>query len=125
MEGYLTDIKNIVDRVSMSKLRLSNHRLVIETGRHKKIGKLDRKCPFCPSKIEDEEHFLTTCPTYNIARDKLLAEIPLQIQSLRNDRVALFQYLMKGKNILRHTAKFITNAFSTREFLLAKHRNDM
>ena len=35
-EKYLTDIKNIHTRINVTKFRLSNHKLMIETGRHKK-----------------------------------------------------------------------------------------
>ena len=53
-EPYLHEIKNIKDRVSFTKLRLSNHLLMIEKGRHQKINKNMRFCPFCINKIEDE-----------------------------------------------------------------------
>ena len=39
LEPYLHEIKNIKDRVSFTKLRLSNHQLRIEKGRHQKINK--------------------------------------------------------------------------------------
>ena len=47
----------------MSKFRLSNHRLMIEKGRHN-----NRKCPFCLTHIEDETHFLINCPIYSSIR---------------------------------------------------------
>ena len=56
LEDYLINIHNITERISFSKFRLSNHRLMIEIGRHKKIEKLRRICPFCPLEIEDESH---------------------------------------------------------------------
>ena len=52
-----------------SKLRLSNHALMIETGRHNKIPKEMRFCPFCPTLVETEIHFLFQCSTYSIMRD--------------------------------------------------------
>ena len=34
-EPYLRYVKNIKDRISMTKFRLSNHKLMIEKGRHR------------------------------------------------------------------------------------------
>ena len=34
METYLVNIQNTEERTQMSKFRLSNHRLMVETGRH-------------------------------------------------------------------------------------------
>ena len=53
-DKYLYLVRNIKHRVSLSKFRLSNHRLLIEVGRHLKLPELERVCPFCtPSSIED------------------------------------------------------------------------
>ena len=62
MEKYLKDIYNIKYRSALTKLRLSNHPLFIETGRHSKTERHQRFCPFCPNFIEDEMHFLTSAP---------------------------------------------------------------
>ena len=85
IEDYLINIHNITDRISISKLRLSNHRLMIEVGRHKKIERQNRRCPFCPSDIEDEIHFITTCPAYSTSRNTLLAELPIDSPLLNAD----------------------------------------
>ena len=60
-EQYLKLIKNINDRTTFTKLRLSNHNLMIEKGRHLNIENNLRLCPFCPNAIEDEIHFITKC----------------------------------------------------------------
>ena len=124
MEEYLTNIYNITDRISMSKFRLSNHRLMIEVGRHKKIDRQYRKCPFCLNEVEDEIHFLTTCPVYSICRNSLLMELSIPIGLLITEKQRLFQFLMTDKYAVRLTAKFITNAMLIREFLLLKYRNN-
>ena len=37
MEEYLTEIKNVSIRIQITKFRISNHKLMIETGRHQDI----------------------------------------------------------------------------------------
>ena len=66
IEKYLLDIKNRKHRVSLSKLRLSDHCLMIEQGRHCRpiTPREERLCPHCPDLIEDEEHFLIRCSAY-------------------------------------------------------------
>ena len=57
----------------MTKLRLSNHRLAIETGRYLRPYKKpnERICPLCKKEAEDEKYFLVSCPGYQEKR-KLL-----------------------------------------------------
>lgn len=68
MEDYLHKIPKIEDRTSLTKIRLSNHHLAIEVGRHNKIPKENRFCPFCPTIVEDEKHFIMNCHAYNQRR---------------------------------------------------------
>lgn len=56
MEKYIDLIQNKVERTAISKIRLSNHDLMIEKGRHLKIRKEQRFCPFCTNIIETEHH---------------------------------------------------------------------
>ena len=55
-EKYLDEIP-VKERTALTKLRLSNHLLMIEKGRHMGIDRDQRFCPFCPNIIEDEKHF--------------------------------------------------------------------
>ena len=47
MEGYLDTISNRSHRVFYSKMRISNYRFAIETGRFRKIPRDERRCLFC------------------------------------------------------------------------------
>ena len=50
-------------QTSLSRLRLSSHRLEVETGRStrpKKTPFENRKCKFC-NNLEDEYHFVLQC----------------------------------------------------------------
>ena len=61
LENYVRDV-NII---SLTKIRISNHRLAIETGRFSKILRKEKLCVFCKAdnifEIEDEQHVLLRC----------------------------------------------------------------
>ena len=78
MESYISNIKNERDRIEFTKFRLSNHKLMIELGRHNGINKEFRFCKFCPNVIEDEIHFLITCKTFEKLREGLMNKIRQQ-----------------------------------------------
>jgi hypothetical protein len=42
----------------LSKLRISNHNLEIERGRHRGLQARERICKLCLKEVEDEIHFL-------------------------------------------------------------------
>ena len=46
LEKYLEKVKNIRHKIALTRFRLSNHNLLIETGRHlrPKLERPDRKC---------------------------------------------------------------------------------
>ena len=84
MESYLTQVTNTSHRTALTKLRLSDHKLEIESGRLK-INRENRSCKLCskPNKqalIEDEVHFITRCDNFlqiNNLRNKFFNEIML------------------------------------------------
>ena len=125
MKHYLTNIHNITDRISMSTFRLSNHLMTIEVGRHKKMERHDRKCPFCPYEIEDEIHFLTTCTMYSFLRNAMSKDLSLENVPSNTNRTALFKILMTDQKVTQHTARYVSRDTYIREFLIAKHRNDL
>ena len=65
-ESYLSQVKNRKHRIALTKLRISDHKLMIEEGREKRpiIPREERKCPTCLHTVENEEHFITTCLLY-------------------------------------------------------------
>ena len=95
MEPYLNDIKNRKMRVAITKLRLSDHCLMIEDGRHQRpiISRDQRFCPYCPGEIENEEHFFTKCTAYD--RAPLFNRITLKVPQFGNlDDHNKFVYIM-------------------------------
>ena len=67
---YIRSPINTRHRIALTKLRLSNHKLVIETGRYSRPFKkpAERICPICKIEMEDEYHFLNICPAYQEKR---------------------------------------------------------
>ena len=67
-EDYLHQVTNTRHRIALTKLRLSNHKLAIETGRYWRPFKkpAERIFPVCKIEMGDEYHFLNICPAYQI-----------------------------------------------------------
>ena len=85
---YLSSVRQFKIRQAATKLRISNHSLIIEIGRYQmpKVPK-DRRwySPCDQSKIEDENHFLFECPTYEILRRGLIANSNTKNKSFMNN----------------------------------------
>ena len=125
IEDYLLKGGNVSDRIALTKLRLSDHTLIIEKGRHQNINAPDRKCPFCPEQVEDEFHFLVKCPTYNCLRKNLLDDVEVLCIgfSYPQDENFLMWLLLNNPIISDSTGKFIRSAMELRAFLLERHKN--
>ena len=73
VEKYLTLKIPLKYKIAFSKLRCSNHSLLVETGRHHNILYVDRICNLCNlQEIEDEFHTVIRCPFYNDIRNQYL-----------------------------------------------------
>jgi hypothetical protein len=80
-ENYLNFEVNFKRRRPLTRLRISAHKLEIETGRYAKKDKTrterkDRLCRHCTdNEVEDEEHVIMKCPKYDQARAKMLRDL--------------------------------------------------
>ena len=78
LENYLLSSNSKSERSLFSKLRVSAHRLRIETGRHvrPKIEVDKRYCTYCNDfSIEDEKHFILDCKLYADERKNFLLKL--------------------------------------------------
>lgn len=75
LESYLLKL-NTCDRIQISKLRCSNFKFPIETGRWSRVPREDRICNLCRNGLGDEFHYLFTCNNTNIKnlRDKYIPQ---------------------------------------------------
>ena len=117
-------IRNTQHRISLTKFRLSNHKLMIESGRHQHIEKSQRFCHFCPGKLEDELHFLLECKTFEALREELLIETSkIENTILQIENRQKFLMLLTNPIIIHLTADYISRMSNAREFLLNYHKN--
>ena len=127
LESYLTDnIKlNTQDTILLTKFRISNHDLMIEKGRHMKIDKSQRFCPFCPKSIETEMHFLLHCKTVSHLRSELFTDIRPKICANFNtfSDQDKFIYLLKKQKIVKNVACFLRKSLQLRTFLRENYKN--
>ena len=119
LESYINLIPCLKERSIMSKFRLSNHTLMIEKGRHNRVRKDLRFCPFCPNEIEDETHFLLSCKRFSKQREEFFNKINNvagHFQYLNN--AEKFKFLLTNNEIIRHTAQYLLQNFELRESLI-------
>ena len=63
------------DRSTLTKLRLSAHKLIIQKGRHSYKPRKNRICTVCNTiSVENEIHFLLECSAYSKERDGVFHE---------------------------------------------------
>lgn len=118
-ENYVDILRNSNTRKDFTKLRISNHSLRIETGRHcrPQLQREQRLCTFCHlNDIEDELHFLLHCTLYNDLRSTFnRKQSTIMGTNIRNDENS-FQllFMTKNKSSIRCTAKYIAQCFDLR-----------
>jgi hypothetical protein len=110
---YLDLVKVQKYRMSLTKLRLSSHRLEVECGRWKKPVRTpfdERKCAICKT-LEDEFHFVCECVSYNDLRKKYIKPYYWIRPNFEK-----FINLMKSENTneVNSLAVFIYKAFERR-----------
>ena len=114
-ESYIDLIKNVKTRVAVTKMRISCHLLPIESGRYKKIPRVERLCPLCNrSEIGDEFHYLLKCTHSSLShiRGTFLEILYSTNSNFTNTSCkALFLYIMSmcDQNILNLSASHIEN----------------
>ena len=121
-EDYIHQVTNTRHRIALTKLRLSNHKLAIETGRYSRPFKkpAERTCPICKVEMEDEYHFLNICPAYQEKRSSLLDYLENEYRikiSRKSPRIFMFLKNPPSGNgrIQKLIAKHILECFEKRK----------
>ena len=103
-ESYL-DILPSKYRKQLTKLRVGNHRLPIETGRWNNTPRNERICPQCPNQtLGDEFHYLFECNTFKSAREKYLDKFYYRYPSMYK---AQSLFCSKNRNTLLQLSKLV------------------
>ena len=121
-----TNVRNINHRVAITKLRLSNYKLAIETGRYVKPYQppVQRICPLCKTGLEDEEHFLMNCIAYRDPRRELFNTLKKETNLILDSMTpsSAFTTLIKscksmkqGEKTQKIVAKYVYDRFSERD----------
>ena len=83
----------------------------------------EKLCPFCKNLVENEIHFLLTCPTFSTHREQLISIATNTIPSFETfSTEKKIQALMTENTIIKTTAKYIRIAFEVREFLTRPYK---
>ena len=102
IEKYLLEEPSFKNRQMITKLRVSDHTLEIETGRYKNIPRENRNCKLCKDEIDDEYHFLLNCKLNSNLRNNLFSEIIKVIINFKQ-----YEPLDKLRNILSPKAELL------------------
>ena len=121
--SYLELTRRVSDRRTLTKLRISNHKLMIELGRYNDTPRDNRLCPVCDcNQTEDEIHFLFYCSKYATTRDNFYKKIQPFIQNVSRLPVSdLILELMNSSNFFvnMQLIKFISSCFDSRNKMLS------
>lgn len=110
-EKYL-EINDPTVRKSVTQLRLSNHKLPIETGRYTGIDRNNRLCTLCKCSTGDEYHCLMQCyhPKLTDLRNKFLSkifQIEPALQHLSRKCLFIYILLLHDESILAPCMQYI------------------
>ena len=105
-------------RIALSKLRLSSHRLAVETGRWRKpesVPYVNRKCLSC-NVLDDEYHFVLKCKDFFELR-----KLHIRKYFWRQPSFFKFLQLLKSENNndVRNLAIYIYKAFDIRNNIIS------
>ena len=106
------------------KLRISYHKLNIETGRYDKLSRCDRICPVCGLNVEDEIHFLFDCPKMNSSiRDDFFNKIDKRFPNYKHRPIStLIIQLVNSTDyyLNKQLVQYVTSCLEMRDNLLSK-----
>ena len=116
MKLYLSKHRN-----ALAKLRLSDHKLKIQSGRQTRpiTPRELRRCSFCPQFVEDEAHFLFECTDgqdlKSIFYNNLISTFP-DINDMNNKQMK-YKALMKiqDPDLLKSLGYLVHKLFAKRD----------
>ena len=122
-QPYLDNVNVNKFSYALSRLRLSSHRLEVESGRWVKPNQTplnERKILNCKVR-EYEYHFVLECPLYDELRKKYIA----RYYWVRPSMFKFLELLNSNAGGIRKLSSYIFYAFGQRTNLLYRGRNNM
>ena len=119
-EPYLNYL-NRKHRRALVKFRISDHKLMIEEGRHKRIPRENRWCKFCTSEIEDEQHMLIDCKLYG-KRSQWFLDIGVKypnFSALNNHQKFVFLMSQEDEDLTHEIATKLTEWLELRDIIFS------
>ena len=116
-ETYLDCITIKKHRVSLAKLRMSDHQLNIQKGRHTRptTPRHLRFCEFCKDELEDEAHFMFECQNDNELKSLLVEKIISKFPDFAEitNRHLKYKFLMnlKDPDLLKSLGYIVNTLF--------------
>ena len=119
-EPFLDQLNRKLRRILL-KFRLSDHKLMIEEGRHFRpiIPRENRWCKFCETAVEDEQHMLIDCKLYGNRHNffQKIAEKCPNFSSLNGQQKFIFLMTQEDEELVKETAEKISEWFDLRELI--------
>ena len=119
-EHYLDIVTNKSLRSCVTRMRVSGHKLRIETGRYgpQRVIREERHCIICTNTmrdIEDEFHFILKCDCYRDIRKRYISNYYTRSPSMWK-----LLKLLSSKNelVLKNLCTFITKATEIRNLII-------
>ena len=114
LENCLNVTPNFENRKLIAKFRCSDHELMIEKGRQKKIDVEERLCYMCSEKkLEDELHFLLECHAYDRIRIGFTNFYKVALRKLITDNFIRI-LSCEGKDTISALVRFLKLAYKIR-----------
>ena len=115
LEKYLTIINDVNKRRSFTRFRISNHKLMVESGRYQNILREERICQICNlNEVETENHFLTSCNAYENIRQDFLETLANDTNQSGRDLLLDLTKSTDDVKIIK-LSKFIYSCFEIRD----------
>ena len=121
LEPYLSVITIKKHRNALAKLRLSDHKLKIHSGRQTRpiTPRELRYCTFCPNIVEDEAHFLCECTAGSDLKFSFYRNLHIkhpQISSITNKQMK-YKAIMKidDPELLKQLGFLVNKLFNERD----------
>ena len=98
---------------------------MIEKGRHQGLQESQRLCPFCDNKIENEQHFVMECPTYNVLRQNLFDNITENENEFNGlNEFEKFCFLLTELDAGELISEYLNKTFQIRKYLIEKPKQN-